>query len=68
MKDFTDDFLMINMDNEWTTGVATEGAGFRYSVAKNGMLWACGWLRCDSELEARETAWDVGRHLEEVAS
>lgn len=62
------DLLMMNMDNQWQTGVTLEGAGYRFAAVKNGMLWASGWVRCDSEEKARAMAWSTGRQLEEFAS
>jgi hypothetical protein len=53
-----------NMDNEWQTGTRQDGQGYHFTASKNGVLWAFGWLRCDSEEYAREAAWGFGRAAE----
>lgn len=52
-----------NMDNEWLVGVARDGMGFRYTATKQGVLWASGWIRCDSEDYARGAAWALGQRF-----
>lgn len=63
---FDNELVMMNADNEWVVGAAREGAGWRYSASCNGVLWASGWLRCDTEDQVREFALSVGRQAIEA--
>lgn len=58
--EYENDLLFHNADNEWSIGLAREGAGLHYSASRNGVLWASGWVRSSNDEDTARRVWSYG--------